>query len=203
MIGTARPDGHLPARRLLVEGRDPRRAPTGSAGDGGYKLMLVMGLIGAFCTCAYMTRTIWYMFFGEPRGRGRARTPPHESGPRITVPLVILAGLAVIAGFANLPDTGVLSWVPESIALRFEHFVEPTARLLPGRGRRRRSDHPEFTLLDRARLDAGRRARRRRSPTSGTGRAWARTASPSATGSPAPATRCSRTSTTSTTSTPT
>ena len=31
--------------------------------------MLVMGLIGAVCTCAYMTRAIWYVFFGEPRGK--------------------------------------------------------------------------------------------------------------------------------------
>ena len=116
----------------------------GLGGEGGYKLMLIAGTIGAFCTCAYMTRTIWYVFFGEPRGAAKAHTP-HESGPRITVPLVILAGLAVFAGFSNLPDSGVLSWIPEGIALRFEHFVEPTAAYFPG-GVDPSFDHPEFTL---------------------------------------------------------
>ena len=93
--------------------------------------MLVGALLGAICTCAYMTRAIWYCSSAS-RGAAAEHTP-HESGPRITVPLIILAGLAVIAGLANLPDTGVLSWVPDELALRFEHYVEPTAAYFPGR----------------------------------------------------------------------
>ena len=111
---------------------------SGLGGEGGYKLMLVMGTIGAFCTCAYMTRVLWYVFFGEPRGAAALHTP-HESGPRIVVPLVILAALAVVAGFANFPFGG------ESISLRFEHFVEPTAAYFPG-GLDASFRHPEFTL---------------------------------------------------------
>jgi NADH-quinone oxidoreductase subunit L len=115
-------------------------------GTGGYKVMFVMGVLGAVCTAAYMTRVIWYCFFGEPRGAAAQHTP-HESGPRIVVPLVILAGLATIAGFTNLPDTGALSFVPEGLALRFEHFVEPTTAAFPsgatiGPG----FDHPEFSI---------------------------------------------------------
>jgi NADH-quinone oxidoreductase subunit L len=56
---------------------------------------------------------------------------PHESGPRILVPLYILAGLAVVAGFANIPDSGALSWVPESVALQFEHLFEPRGEYFP------------------------------------------------------------------------
>ena len=99
-------------------------------GPGGYKLMLVMGTIGTFLTCAYMVRCIWLTFHGEPRGAA-AEHAPHESGPRIIIPLMILAFLAIFAGFGNLPNTGVLSWVPDSIALRFEHFVEPTSTYFP------------------------------------------------------------------------
>ncbi len=99
-------------------------------GPGGYKLMLVMGTVGAFMTCAYMVRCIWLTFHGEPRGAAKEH-PPHESGPRIVVPLVILAVMAVVAGFANFPDTGVFSWVPNGFALRFEHFVEPTGAYFP------------------------------------------------------------------------
>ncbi len=113
-------------------------------GEGGYRLMLVMGLIGALMTCAYMTRVLWYVFWGQPRGAAAMHTP-HESGARITAPLVILAGLAVVAGFANLPDTGVFSFVPENLALRFEHFVEPTAAYFPG-ATDEAFGHPEFSI---------------------------------------------------------
>src|SRR5207302_2358972 len=39
-----------------------------SAGHNGYTLFMVVGLIGAFMTAAYMTRCVWLTFFGEPRG---------------------------------------------------------------------------------------------------------------------------------------
>jgi len=56
---------------------------------------------------------------------------PHESGPRILVPLYILAGLAVVAGFVNIPDSGALSWWPEDYALMFEHLFEPKGAYFP------------------------------------------------------------------------
>ena len=112
-------------------------------GPGGYPLMLVMGTLGAALTGAYMTRTIWYVFFGERRGAS-ATHDMRENGPRMVVPLVILAGLATVAGFANLPDTGALSFVPDSLALRFEHFVEPTAAYFPGE--LPSFAHPEFNI---------------------------------------------------------
>ena len=108
-------------------------------GGEGYPLMLAAGLIGAFMTAAYMTRCVWLTFFGEPRGAAAHHTP-HESGPRILVPLYILAGLALVAGFTNLPDTGVLEGVPEGIALRFEHYVEPVAGYFP------EISHPDFNF---------------------------------------------------------
>jgi NADH-quinone oxidoreductase subunit L len=109
-------------------------------GEGGYQAFLVVGLVGALMTAAYMTRCVYLTFFGEFRGHGQ----PHESGPLITVPLWILAGLAVVAGFANLPDTGVLSWVPEDLALRFEHYYEPVGAYFPSA--LDTFGHPEFSL---------------------------------------------------------
>jgi NADH-quinone oxidoreductase subunit L len=90
-----------------------------SAGEpnGAYTLILIMGLVGAVMTAAYTTRMIYLTFFGEYRGHGE----PHESGPRITVPLMILAGLALVAGLVNMP--GALA--PDDVALRFEHWFEP------------------------------------------------------------------------------
>ncbi|MBI2710419.1 MAG: NADH-quinone oxidoreductase subunit L [Actinobacteria bacterium] len=98
----------------------------GLGGPGGYKIMLVMGIIGAFCTAGYMTRAVWYCFFGEPRGAA-AEHPPRENGPRITVPLMVLAGITLVIGFVNVPTNGWFSWVPDGWALRFENYVQPRA----------------------------------------------------------------------------
>ena len=73
-------------------------------GHSGYEIFMVIGIIGAFMTAAYMTRCVYLTFFGEPRGAAAdPHHQPHESGPRIVVPLYILSALAVVAGFANLP----------------------------------------------------------------------------------------------------
>ena len=80
--------------------------------------MLIFGCITAFMTAAYMTRAVWLTFFGEYRGEGH----PHESPKVMTIPLWILAGMAVVTGFINIPA----KLAPESFELRFEHYVEPT-----------------------------------------------------------------------------
>jgi NADH-quinone oxidoreductase subunit L len=85
-----------------------------------YVFMLVMGLVGALMTCAYMGRAIYLTFFGDYRGHGT----PHESPKVITVPLWILAGGALVLGFANIPNWFKLGNV--DYTTRFEHFVEPT-----------------------------------------------------------------------------
>ena len=69
------------------------------ASGNGYPLFLIVGLVGAALTAAYMTRCVYLTFFGEYRGHGH----PHESPPAITVPLVVLAALSVGAGFLNVP----------------------------------------------------------------------------------------------------
>ena len=97
----------------------------GTHGNGSYTLMLVMGMIGAAVTAAYMTRVVYLTFFGTYRGHGH----PHESGPRILVPLYVLAFFAVVAGLFNMPK-GFQLW-PESWQERFGHYVEPAAAYFP------------------------------------------------------------------------
>jgi len=99
--------------------------PGTSGANGSYHVMLAMLLLAAFCTAAYMTRTIWYCFYGEYRGHGT----PHESGPRITVPLIILATLGAVAGLANLP--AAFDFLPAGVLTRFEKFVEPVGLYFP------------------------------------------------------------------------
>src|SRR5438477_3980870 len=74
-----------------------------TAGKGGYTAFLVVGLVGAFLTAAYMTRCVYLTFFGEYRGHGE----PHESEPLITVPLVVLAVFSLIAGLVNAAPLGI------------------------------------------------------------------------------------------------
>jgi len=90
----------------------------GTGGNGSYVILLVMGCITAVLTAAYTTRMVYLTFYGEYRGHG----DPHESGPRITGPLYILAFMATIAGFFNLPSAVSPT---EGFAHRFEHYVEP------------------------------------------------------------------------------
>ena len=57
--------------------------------------------IAAFCTAFYMGRQLKMVFFGE--SRHEAAEHAHESPPTMTVPLAILAVLAILGGLLNLP----------------------------------------------------------------------------------------------------
>ena len=72
--------------------------------EGGYPLVLLIGLTTAFMTAAYMFRAVYLTFFGEYRGHGH----PHESPKSMTVPLVLLAIPSVFMGLANAP--GILKF---------------------------------------------------------------------------------------------
>ncbi|MDH3755517.1 MAG: NADH-quinone oxidoreductase subunit L [Acidimicrobiia bacterium] len=109
----------------------------GTGGNGAYTSMLVMGILGAALTGAYMTRTIYLTFFGEFRGHGE----PHESGKRITIPLIILAAAATFAGLSNLP-AGFITGSEDGWQERFLHYVEPVAPYFPAIGHAT----PSYTL---------------------------------------------------------
>jgi NADH-quinone oxidoreductase subunit L len=115
-----------------------------NVGHNGYTVFMVVGLVGAFMTAAYMTRATYLTFFGEPRGASageshddhgdahaahdthdahdshdaHASHGPHESNLFITVPLMILATLALSAGLFNATPFGK-SWE------RMAKWVEP------------------------------------------------------------------------------
>jgi NADH-quinone oxidoreductase subunit L len=58
------------------------------------------GLAGALLTSIYTFRMVFVTFFGE------AKHPAgHTPGLRIEIPLVVLAGLSLVGGFVELPDT--------------------------------------------------------------------------------------------------
>ncbi|MDH3469932.1 MAG: NADH-quinone oxidoreductase subunit L [Acidimicrobiia bacterium] len=88
----------------------------------GQTVALVIALAGAFITAFYMTRATALSFFGEFKGHGE----PHESPSVMTRPLVGLAALAAVAGFANVPGlfTGFTDWVTSRAIPIVEHHAE-------------------------------------------------------------------------------
>jgi NADH-quinone oxidoreductase subunit L len=73
-----------------------------------------LGAIGAFLTAFYMTRQVYYVFFGKSRkaeiirhashsGEATIATDPHESPAIMTIPLVILAAFSMLLGLAGTP----------------------------------------------------------------------------------------------------
>jgi NADH-quinone oxidoreductase subunit L len=79
------------------------------------RLVWVVGVLTAGLTAFYMSRYVFLTFFGErrwPEGRH-----PHESPPLMTLPLIVLAVLALVAGFALSTFTGEGG--------RLQQFLEP------------------------------------------------------------------------------
>jgi NADH-quinone oxidoreductase subunit L len=74
-----------------------------SAYAGRHFVLYGLGLTGAILTAFYMFRLIYLTFYGAERWPESARGPVHESPLTMTVPLIILAVLAALAGFAGLP----------------------------------------------------------------------------------------------------
>lgn len=68
-----------------------------------YMVLWVVGLITAVLTAIYMTRAYLLTFEGDPRWPDAMDTHPHESPWTMTVPLGVLAVLAVVGGFLGLP----------------------------------------------------------------------------------------------------
>jgi len=77
---------------------------------GVFWLLLAAALLTAF----YVGRQVWMVFFGTPRSDAAARA--RENPPVMTVPLGVLAGLAVLGGALNLPGVHSLGkWLEHTI----------------------------------------------------------------------------------------
>ena len=82
-----------------------------SAGDMGH-VLAALGLATAFLTAFYSFRLVFVTFWGEPRfdsGHGghsgeHHDAPVHEPSATMTVPLAVLAILAVAAGYFGIPQ---------------------------------------------------------------------------------------------------
>lgn len=77
-------------------------------------ILWVVASIASIMTAFYMFRLMYLTFFNDFRGTEEQKHHLHESPSLITIPLVILAILALIGGAINLPGSNWLN-----------HFLEP------------------------------------------------------------------------------
>jgi len=75
-----------------------------AAYDSGHSSLWVAGVITAGLTSFYMFRLIFMTFFGESRVDSEKEHHLHESPAVMTIPLIVLAILATVGGWVNLPD---------------------------------------------------------------------------------------------------
>ena len=70
---------------------------------GASPILWGFGIIAALCTSFYMFRLLYLTFFGSFRGTEAQKHHLHESPWQMTIPLIVLAILAVVGGTINLP----------------------------------------------------------------------------------------------------
>ncbi|WP_163444358.1 NADH-quinone oxidoreductase subunit L [Flavobacterium columnare] len=98
----------------------------------GSKALWVVGSVASIMTAFYMFRLMYLTFFGEFRGTEAQKKHLHESPKLITIPLMILAALAVVGGAINLPGS---TWLSHYLAPLFHkaheaHHLDGTAYML-------------------------------------------------------------------------
>lgn len=71
--------------------------------SSGHTWIWLIGLCAAALTAFYMFRLVFLTFYGEFRGGKDVESHVHESPPTMTIPLIILAILAIIGGYIGLP----------------------------------------------------------------------------------------------------
>ncbi len=84
--------------------------------------------LAALCTAFYMWRLYFLVFTGEFRGTKEQEHHLHESPTEMTLPLVVLAGGAVLAGLIGVPQimTHGLPDSVEHVLTFFHHWLVPS-----------------------------------------------------------------------------
>ena len=89
---------------------------------GGHWALWAVGVAVAGLTATYIFRLIYLTFHGEPRWSGGAE--PVESPWVMTMPLVVLAALAMVGGYIGLPES-------LGGANRIRYFLEGSVAAVP------------------------------------------------------------------------
>ena len=111
---------------------------------GGHYLLWTVGLLTAGLTACYMFRAVYLTFHGEFRGTHEQAHHLHESPKVMTVPLMILAVGAVVAGWVGIP--AVMTFGKDVNWLH--HFLGPVIAEVPEHGGEHAMSHAmEWVLI--------------------------------------------------------
>jgi NADH-quinone oxidoreductase subunit L len=97
-------------------------------GPLGKPALFWMGTLTAAMTAFYMFRGLYMTFFGKSRVEPEAAHHLHESGSKMTIPLIILACFSTVAGMVGIPKVLVDAFPFLKVfggAERFDRFLEP------------------------------------------------------------------------------
>lgn len=100
----------------------------------GNKVLWIVGSMASIMTAFYMFRLMYLTFFNTFRGTDEQKHHLHESPMLITIPLIILAILALVGGVINLPNSHWLVHYlsPVFVATKETHHLDFTAYILIG-----------------------------------------------------------------------
>ncbi|MDP9120838.1 MAG: NADH-quinone oxidoreductase subunit L, partial [Acidobacteriota bacterium] len=101
-----------------------------AAAGKNHWVLYATGLLTAGLTAFYMFRAVYLTFFGKFRGTHEQEHHLHESPPVMTVPLVILAVGAVVAGWVGIPRVLGFNLLPTGA---FGRYLEPVVARIGGR----------------------------------------------------------------------
>ncbi|HWH52281.1 MAG TPA: NADH-quinone oxidoreductase subunit L, partial [Gemmatimonadaceae bacterium] len=112
----------------------------GVPGSAWLYIAYVLGIAAAFMTATYMTRMMLYTFHGPNRTGEREREALSDAPWIMTGPLVVLAALALVGGWLNLPDfarflgpTGGLErWLDPVVGAATQRVVAGAPETSPG-----------------------------------------------------------------------
>lgn len=96
-----------------------------AAWEGGHPILFLLAVIAAFFTAFYMFRLFFMVFTGKSRSEMKN---VHESPSLMTLPMIVLAVLAVVSGYVNTPWFGTFlgDWLVEgNEALGHGHVEGP------------------------------------------------------------------------------
>jgi NADH-quinone oxidoreductase subunit L len=80
------------------------------------KFLWFLGMVTSMLTAFYMFRLMFLTFWGSFRGTQEQKHHLHESPKSMTVPLMVLAVLAVVGGALGLPEFwGMKNWMSENL----------------------------------------------------------------------------------------
>lgn len=85
------------------------------------KALWVIGSVASIMTAFYMFRLLYLTFFKDFRGTEEQKSHLHESPSLITLPLIVLAVLAMVGGAISFPGS---SWLNEYLSPIISHPAE-------------------------------------------------------------------------------